>query len=488
MFKIIIPLLVFLILFTFVFAFYGYPLFTDDAVCFLPASYFINHYDKLINPFYISNLNFDNNRLLFYPPLFPFVTSLIVKILPTNTNVIHIALTLLDDLTIVIASASIYFYVRKENLYSSWQTCLFIIVWLFAFFGFQGVGGGRPEILSKLFLSCFLLNNVLSKGNVRSLLNGIILGLNAITSPISTFYLMIIYACCILYKKDFKLVDLIYSSVGLLLVFLGFVSLYPYKISELIANMTFHSRIVIFNRSSDGVQSFISGHLLSVLPFSILPFLIVLIYVLYRLVVEKKYLVLCLVVALSITVSYFSFRAMAMSYNLYVLTPIILFVLFVVYMRAYEYSLISNSRLAKFVPFFIIFTLAVNSIGIARQIAVFSVAQRQYYSADLCRTNIINVIKHVGKGKKIAISASLWPLCLNVANKVVMLDAHKKTTLNPSIQYLIIQQNYTGKSRPVNYEHYRLIKNQFNLHKIQVMGATVARTCPGYQVAIYERQ
>src|ERR1700743_1476840 len=78
---------------TFLFAFHGYPLLGVDSVCFLPTSYFINHYHQLVNPLYDAGIDTLHHKFIFYPPLFPYVISLITHVMPGYFTDIFFALT-----------------------------------------------------------------------------------------------------------------------------------------------------------------------------------------------------------------------------------------------------------------------------------------------------------------------------------------------------------------------------------------------------------
>lgn len=459
---------------TFLFAANGYPGFFQDAVCFLPTSFFINHNHQLINPLYDAGLDPINHRFLFYPPLFPYTIAYIIRIIPNIDNNIQIALTIIDSLSIGLVLLSVHIYLRKNKISPKLSLYLFIILWIWALFSFYGITDGRPEILSRLFISCFLLNNIVQNKKFHNLNDGLFIGLNLITSPISTFYLILIKTGLMFYKSDFNLRSVLQTSVGFTTIIICFLFLYPYHISELIASLHKHSENVIFNRIDPNMlHKFLSIYIINPFgPLLICIFLIPLIYVYYLLVKNKKTISLALLVLLTGLISYFSFKDMFMAYNLFVLVPFYFFLIFIIFSQIYH----------KVLSTFIVLLLLLNTINFTRKSVLYFTTNDDKISYKEFKSDFIKVHTKIAKNEKVAIGFSLWPYCLEQYKNVTMSDNDSTT------KYIIVQQLYSGKSQPQEKPGFRLILNKFINKHPKIGRVTLGNTYPWFQTAVYKKE
>ncbi len=466
---------------TFLFAFNGYPGFIQDSTCFLPAAYFINHFHQLINPLYDAGIDPLQHRFLFYPPLFPYIIACINSLMPEFYNNMHVTSNIIDVSSIVVLFISVFIYIRKKGLETSANLYLFLILWLLALFSFYGVQEGRPEVLCKFFISCFLLNNVYQSKRFCDFNNGLLVGLNLITSPVSTFYLMVITVGLLTYQNKFKLKPILKTLIGFGVVLGIFTIVYPYHLIELIQGLRKHSQNVIVNRfSTDSFKNFISFYITyAYAPLLGINFLIAIIYTAYVLLKKDKRITLVLVVVLTSLVSYFSFKDMPMNYNMLVLSPVFFFVIFVMITELIRHK---RSTEFKIATVFVVLVLLVNSTGFIRKTLLFYSTQDNKVTSDNFRNEFIKVIHQTNKGRKVGITFSLWPYCL---------DHYKNITLNTtdtSIQYLMQQQLYSGFSEPQPQPNFKLIKNKFITKHPKLGKLPLGNTYPWFQTAIYERK
>ncbi|MEX8546713.1 MAG: hypothetical protein V5804_03850 [Mucilaginibacter sp.] len=468
---------------TFTFAINGYPGFIQDSTCFLPTAYFINHFHQLINPLYDAGLDPINHRFLFYPPLFPCVVALINSLMPEFYNNMQVSLAIIDLMSLIILIVAVYIYTIKRKVNASFILCFLVILWLFALFSFYGVQEGRPEVLCKFFISCFLLNNVYQSKRFCNFNNGVLVTLNMITSPVSTFYLILITAGLLFYRNEFKLKPILQTALGFMVIAGVFTIFYPYHIIDLIQALRQHSKNVIVNRySTNSLKTFINFYITyTYAPFLIFNFLIPVIYVARILVRKKMIIALGLLAVLSILVAYFSFRDMPMNYNMLVLSPVFFFVLFVMITKQFKGD--KRSIQFKIVPLAIAFILLVNATGFIRRSLLFYNTQDEIkITYNNFRAEFLRVASQTNKGKKVGITFSLWPYCL---------DHYKNITLNQtdtSIQYLMVQQLYSGATEPPPLKDYKLIKNNFITKHPKLGKLPLGNTYPWFQTATYERK
>jgi len=467
---------------TFLYAFNGYPGFIQDSTCFLPTAYFINHFHQLINPLYDAGLDPIQHRFLFYPPLFPYVIAFINTLMPEFYNNMMVTLTIIDTLSIVVLLISVLVYIRKNRLKPSASLYLFSILWLMALFSFYGVQEGRPEVLCKFFIACFLLNNVYQSKGFCNFNNGLLVGLNLITSPVSTFYLMVITVGLLTYHNQFKPKQILQTLLGFAIVIGIFAFLYPYHLIELINNLQKHSQNVIVNRvSTGGLKNFIQFYVsYAYAPFLAINFLIAIVYVGYVLLKRNKFISVGLLLILIGLVSYFSFKDMPMNYNMLVLGPLCFFVLFVVFTEISKRK--KTDLILKGSSLILVLTLFVNSTGFIRKTLLFFNTQDNKVSDVAFRSNFIKVYNSTKKDKKIAISFSLWPYCLDKYKSITM------TNMNPAVQYEISQQLYSGSNEPKAEIGFKLIRNNFITKHPKLGMLPLGNTYPWFQTAIYERK
>ncbi len=470
------------VLLSFLYALNGYPGFMQDSTCFLPTTYFINNYHQLINPLYDAGIDPIQHRFLFYPPLFPYTVAFIIRLLPNLENNILVALTLIDFFSIVLLFVSVYTFYKKNKLKPTVFSWLFLVAWMLSLFSFYGVSEGRPEVLSKLFIACFLLNNVrYREKRFYNFFDGLIIGLNLITSPISTFYLIVIKLGLYTYYSNFKLKPILQAIAGFAVVMVVFTLFYPYHIGELIAGMSKHSQNAIFNRvDPDTIKKFVSVYIISpYVPLSIGFFCMTICYVYYLLLKKKKALTLALLIVLTGMISFFSFKDMFMNYNLLVLAPIYFFLLFIIFSKINQklFTFFNKTLFA-----ILMMVLLINSVGFIRRTLLFFNSQDNKVSYSDYRKDFINVYNKIDKNKKITITFSLWPYCLDKFKNITM------SYTDTSVQYRMIQQLYSGQSEPQNQDGFKVIKNKFITKHPKVGNIPLGNTYPWFQTAIYKRK
>jgi len=475
-----------------IFAVNGYPGFRQDAICFLPTSYFINHQHQLINPLYDAGVDPVTHKFLFYPPLFPYVVAIISNLLPASYSPIHVALTLIDIFSITIILISAYIYIKKNIKKEHFILYPFLVAWIIALFSFHGIYEGRPETLSDFFIACFLLNNICRPKDISNFINGLLIGLNAITSPISTLYLIIITIGLLFYFNNFKVKPIIQTILGFILVFACFTLLYPYHLIDLFLGLLKHSHNVVVNRANSGTDrlSWFKG-IYIMTPFHTfagVSFLISICYILYLLIKQKKTATIFCIFLLMALIYYFAFKNVLMSYNMYVLSSLYIFFLLVLFIDVLNKKIFVNHINTSFWILLILFFI--NSLGFFRIALVFFSTQDKKVSFNNFRKDFDVLCKRTNKNKKIFISFSLFPYCIDKASYITSYTTitSYESWKNPSIQFIMLQQSNSGQSAPLEIPGYKLIKNGFISEHPMFGKLQIGNTYPWYQTAIYERK
>ncbi len=261
-----------------------------------------------------------------------------------------------------------------------------------------------------------------------------------------------------------------------------FTILYPYHLTELVKALQQHSHNVIANRySTNSVKTFIAFYITyAYAPFLLINFLIAILYAGYQILKKGSYITFGLLVILTCLVSYFSFKDMPMNYNMLVLSPFFFFVIFVLFTQNYL-RLKGNSIFKKVILGSLAFILFVNSLGFMRKTLLFYSTKDVKVSHLDFRKEFENVLLLTPKNKKVGITFSLWPYCL---------DQYKRITLNQTdttIKYLLVQQAYSGAIEPPPLPGFKLIKNQFINKRPKLGKLPLGNTYPWFQTALYQR-
>lgn len=484
LFTVIIAVAVICTIINFVSAANNYPLFIGDSYCFLPTSYFISHFDKLINPLYNAGLTANGDKFLFYPPLYPYVISFINNLLPDNSTNYFLSLNIINSLTIFILLASIY-KVCKGISGPRIMIFLFGIVFTTAIFTFTDISEGRPEILCMLYLSLFILNNFAYRNKFSDIINGILIAINIFTSPISGFYLIILNVMVLVYYQQLTIKNILQAVAGGLIILVLFFVLYPYHIADLINSMRTHSRNVVFNRKDPNDWAvFRNFHILTG-PLAIAPFVIVPIYFALKYIKQKKYVLLSALVILIMVVAYFGFKSLSMRYNLYVLSPLILFMMTVIFKE----SLSQKGFYNKALQFLILLILGINSTSFIKGAVVFLSSQHRFVKAQSFQQDMKALVVKTNPSKKIAITIGLWPYCLEYAKQVKVIRSTDDAVQDTTVKYIVFQQIYSGEPSPRQLPGFKIIKDSFVRQNVKLWGISLGHTQqPGYQTAIYERE
>ncbi len=389
---------------------------------------------------------------------------------------------LIDVSSVIIMLTSVYIFIKKNVIKPSFLLYIFLIFWTLALFSYFGISEGRPETLSTFFIACFLLNNVSYPKSFSNLINGLLVGLNAINSPVSTFYLIIITTGLLFYRNDFKVKPILQTAIGFILVLTCFAFFYPYHLTELIQGMSKHSHNSIFGRvSADRIGYFYGIYILSIFhPLTAFTFLISIVYTFYLLVEQKKSVVIVLFIILVAMSFYFSFKIIENAYNMFVLSPLFLFMVMVFFVDIYNQKILTNYLNLSSIA--LIFLLFVNTLGFIRTTLVFFCTQDKKVSFEDFRKDFKTLSNRVKKNKKIYVTFSLWPYCL---------DGYKQIARSPSdtsIQFMMVQQSNSGHMQPAEIDGYKLIKNGFISDHPKLGKFQISNTYPWYQTAIYERE
>ncbi len=481
--KLIIIASVFVVLFQFLFAIYGFPIFSDDTHCFAPTAYSIHFQEGLVNPFYSAGLSSDG-KFIYYPPLFPYLISL--SIFNTSTQSTYLVFAFINILTIFCLVLSIYIHLKEKIITSNnLLNKLFLIFLIIAIAGFQSPAYTRPEMGVRLFLSILLLIYTL-KVNYFAILNGTIFSLILLMSPISGFNTFCISFLMLLEQKRLKKNFFAFSLAGLVVLTI-FSIVYPYHIEILVKGLITHSNNTIFNSmQNNDMELFVKENLFSINnSFGI--FLAVLsayievqsfFYFKGSFIRKVKVVVF---VSLFCSVFYFAFKVFGSSYNLYALTPIFFF-------STARFYFNTKIKKLKIISSTII---GLASISFLRYIVIFIASTINSDSITLKQTEFeINKYRQLN-GHSVSISNGMWPFFVkdSITKNINILTTNQLRGLDTTNlgDYLIIQQ-YGSKNRiPPLRQGYEIIENYYFNTDLKLFGISVAKYPPLHQFCVYKK-
>jgi hypothetical protein len=480
--KLVITILYSIFFIYIIFCFYGYPLLLGDTECFLPAAFQIRLHKQLINPFY--NAGFiEGNKFLFYPPFYPFFMSFLI--IKAKAIYAYISLTIVNLFTLFVVNLIVQHLIKENSINKASLTIdkCFLVFFFLAICAFIALGNSRPEVLCYLILS-LTVYLFLKSIKYRYFFIGVLGSLSVLTSPVFGIYLTLLILLFIAYNSPNSnkvFISIFSGAFSILIIFFIF---YPYPVTEMVKTMKVHSSNVIFNRNeSYSFSSFLRYYILSSNgAFVGLIFAVALIIVVKRIFRnnksdKKKYLIAILLMLLLALIVYFSFRNFAMYYNLTVLAPLMLIIIF------HEYI----TETSKVVKLFLLSTVILASIAFLRLTLNFGLT---FLSSEF---NIHSVDKRLVKyanmqGRTIGVSSSFWIFFSGpVLCKPVIYPGIYNSASPKKFDYIILQQVGTGIYSPPNLEGYDLIENYFENKELRVFGIKTASYSPFYQYATYKK-
>ena len=458
------------------FCYYGYPLFTGDSECFLPTTFAIKKGLGLYNPFYDAGF-IPNNKFSFYPPLFPLIVSAFMY--STTAMALYIAVTIINLLSVVCSVSILKFLIKKYSASFKNTSAIFIFstLWIFANCSFILTGNARPEIVCRLLMYLVLLL-ALYQGRFNYFLAGCICAAACITSPAFGVYLILVVLQYILFKGLHKAV--LPAAVGGVIVLALFLWLYPYPISELINTMHTHSeRVVFISHYAFTLAGFSTYHIFAYnASFGIALFAAsVMIAVKKMNTVQNrlnKFLIAALLCVHLGLILYITVRNLPMAYYIYVLSPLMLFLVAENFFSISRKTILSWHIMLTFLVSFsfirLTYTFVVNA------------GQRSYLLAgvqdQMARYRGMN-------GMRVGVSSAMWVF---FGDDVLCKPDIYRGSNAKNFDYLILQQYATGQVAPEQIDGFDIIENHFTSNLSLAARITGTKYPPFYQYAIYKRK
>ena len=460
--------IIFIVFLYILYSFNGYPLLTNDTTYFLPTSFEIKYQHSLTNTFYNGGFN-NGNKFLFYPPLFPAVIS--VLLLFDHVSILFLSINFINILSLLFVGRIILFLNKSEKI--NLLTFLYVI----ACVSYLSPSYSRPELLVNLIYYSFLLSH-LENFNARYFIHGALLVLCGLTSPINAIYLCLIGLLVMIYKYEISLNNILKICIGAIIVALSFYILYPYKIVDLLNTMKIHAANSISNRNDTyTLAQFLKYHILNPFgSFGIIIMATATFIVGKSILISKhplKLISIFLFITLFILFTYFGFRSIFLSYNIYSLIP---FALFIIYYFSQTNKTLKFNKLAT-----LLFTTA--SISFLYTIATFTIASTQNpISIDKIKKEISPIL--MSNNKSIAFTPSFWPIFKSPATKC---KYEIYTNNNATTDFILMQQYATGLQKPQLIPGYELVVNKFDKPFLVFDIIKVYNYKPFYQYALFKK-
>lgn len=446
----------------------GYPLLTNDTTCFLPASYEIKYQHSLTNTLYNGGFN-NNNKFLFYPPLFPVIMSIFLFV--DHVSILFLSINFINISSLVFVGLIIGLFNKNHKSNNT------KILYLIACASFLAPNYSRPELLVHLIYYVFIFIN-LKNLKWRYFFNGILLIICGLISPINAFYLFLIGVILIFYNQEFCVKNILYTLGGASIVATLFFLTYPYDIADLTSTMNSHAANCITNRNDTFTPNlFLKYHVLNPYgSFGIFIMITALVITGNNLAKSSKplkFVYLCMFFILITSISYFGFKSIYLSYNIYSLVP---FALFIIY--TYSQS-VKNKKHLKFI--LLLFSTA--SISFFYTLLTFLIASyHNPITLGKVKEEILPIL--MNSNKSFAFTPSYWPLFKSPSTKCKYEIYNNNHT---AADFILIQQYATGLQTPPSIPGYKIVVNKFDSPYLLFNMLKIYKYKPFYQYALFKK-
>jgi hypothetical protein len=450
------------------FAVHRYPLVGSDGIAFLPAAINFANGNGLTNNLYSITraLNGQGAEAHFinYPPLFPLAFGCLLK----YTHNIYLNFAFLH---IVLMLVFFLFSEKQLKITKTTSKTIILILFIIAWNTQLNSGIGRPEAMAELGLLCLIVVYFTFPARIKYLFAGLLVLLTGFIHPVAG-----IYAGLILFIfmsiHGFKLLDAIALGIGSFVGLLFVIIIYPFDFYELMNGIVRHAEM-IRSRSEFTATKFLHYHFTyPEISFYFFIFLLFVVYLLksYRSIYNgAKYRITFIVstLLLLLAITYFTFQTIETSYNLYVLFPLMaIFIMSKLNFSSPRYVYILSSIL-----------IISSSSGFIRRVALFPVHIDQGLSFEQARGELKNLKLNDGK---VFVSTSLFMM---FDSMTTLTDDINDSTVN----YILLQQNYSGKKFPPQINNFRQIYSSFIDRPVFFSNFKISNSVPGYQFAVYAR-
>jgi hypothetical protein len=303
-----------------IFAISGYPLLGGDSYAFLPTAIHISRGEGLVNELYMPT---GQKEMLYYPPLFPYFQSLLLFGNKINSIFISLSITSIATLGVSIL------IIRKliQHIDASFSKFVLIFILLAGISTGLDISPGRPEILVNLLIT-LAISVYVFKPKWAPVYYGVLLTLIGLCSVVTGIYATLILTLLYIYNKE-NLKNYLMTIFSAIILFILFLSTYPYSFLDLISTLYSESQKVVFFRNDVFVATdFINYHITNpTYSFYFLLFLISVIIIFVQ--VLKSALQITMLACILALIYYFGFRNLAHNYNVYNLYLLYVFIILV---------------------------------------------------------------------------------------------------------------------------------------------------------------
>lgn len=472
-----------------VFAYYAYPVPAGDSLYFVVPAVQFKEKGELTSPLYPSEWMMDKiidpsgaKQFLFYPPLFPLVTSALSPEATPRGALIAIAFI---NIAVVWLSALLLYKVANKRGKHSWQKTLIMLLVLVALAS-SLAENGRPEVLARLWLVMGCLVPLYVPKKYAYIFYGILLGLMFATHPPAGIFSLL--ALGIAFGATYTFKDVILQgskilSIGFVTA-LGGIALGPFSIRETVEG-TFRHAVTVSHIVAGETQkwltpsNFFHNYIVSpTAPWYGLVALLILIsgiffYRKYRVRMVSPLISLVSAVALAYAMGKITYT-IGHNFYLTLFAPLI----FLVFAKLFLEGNIAWKGLTVFVCVLV-------TTGFIRTTLLFPFFLQQGATLEEARADFAELARPLeGKDGLIGVTGGLWTLSEDY-EKVYAYNTwperpKEKTAL------VFFQQRYSGIRTPPAIEGCARTYDSFSRDLPRIFGVKLGNTMPGYGYAVYD--
>ena len=473
----------------FVFAFYSYPVPAGDSQFFIvPAVEFAKE-GILSSPLFPSEWAIDSvidssgaRRFLFYPPLFPLVTS---YLMPAATpQGAFFSLALMNSVVIWLSALLFYRVTTHRRPLLNWSKVFLIVLALLALASSLGETG-RPEVLARIWVVLAALAAFYASKKYDWAYYGLLFGFLFATHPAGGIFSLLLLGILFGFRYRFQDIVLRGAAVTLItfLVSVSIIALGPFSVQETIGG-TFTNAVVVSYAPSLGTSQWFSlSNLLTYYVFSpVAPFygFVLLLLVASGIFFFRRYrscfasLYISLISAL-ILIALFSTVAYSAGHALFYasLFASIIFALFI----RYFLEIGASGKIAVVLLFLLVAT------GIIRSSLLFPFSLKQGVALDDVRARFTEVARGSDHDSSFGVTGSFWSLSENYGRMYIY---EWPSVPRDGTAFIFFQQRYSGMLEPPIINGCDLKQDVFSREVPRFLGVSLGSTMPGYGYAFYQ--
>jgi hypothetical protein len=441
-----------------------FPIPSGDSHAFVPPALQLESGGGLRNPISPFTRQLDPTgqaRYLQYPPLFPWVLSLLMP--RATPRAAYLAIAGLNAVNVVLC-ALLFARAAASVQRTGWPAAAAALLGIATLLAGQQTG--RPEVLATLWVLLAVHAYLLLPVERSWLPGGVILGLLGATHPMGGLLLGLL--AVLAYAARLPTWRALRAAGGTLAVslavFAGVLAASPFGLRETLEGLRRHGGAIATRGSQGSLLTYWITNPGGT--FYAIPYLLLLALLAWRarergIAIRSRTLFAAALLPLLAVVWRTGVQIPELSYNVLLFAPVVF---------------AANLRLARGPAAALAHGLT--GVGYLRCLALFGLFLTQGVPLADARA----AFHRLPRTARVAVTPSFWVVAEDYDRMTVFSMADGPP---PGAGAVLVQQSYTGLTSPPALPGYRLAENHFIPHPGRILGLRIANTVPGYGYALY---